>query len=148
MARANLLSTSGVVNVDASGMTELVAKLQGVAPALAETLAARLQEAGEAVADAARVRAGYSTKIPGSIHVFMAGGFAVAVSTSLPEAVAIENHGRGFVRHPVFGTRDHWTTERSHPAFLYPTLLAMRPQVYETAVEAIHDAFSEVGLGD
>jgi len=42
-----------------------------------------------------------------------------------PNAVPIENHGKGFVRHPVFvpkselpGPPGSWTDKHSHPSFL------------------------------
>lgn len=137
----------GLIAVNTAGLTELAAKLRAVGAAATERFDESLEKAGEIVVTDARARASYSSKIPGSIHVEVAGPGFVRVTTSLPEAVAIENRGRGHVRHPLFGTREHWYTKNSHPAFLHPALYATREEVVASLIETIHEAFVEAGLG-
>jgi hypothetical protein len=135
-----------VIQVNVSALNDLVERLRTVGPAAVTRLSTKMEQAGELVAASARDRASFSTKIPGSIHVEMA-GTVVRVSTSLDEAVAIENGGKGRVRHPLFGNRNFWFTKNSPPAFLHPALNDRRAEVYDLAVEAIHEAFVEAGMG-
>lgn len=139
--------TSGVISVNVTGLQDLADKLRAVSAASAETLQRSLAEAGELVAAEARALSSYSTKVPGSIHTDVVGPGLVRVSTQLQEAVAIENRGKGFVRHPLFGTRTHWYSKNSHPAYLHPALEAKREEFSEVAIQALHDAFTVAGLG-
>lgn len=136
----------GLIAVNTAGLTELAAKLRAVGAAATERFDESLEKAGEIVVKEAGLRAP-GDKIPGSIHAEVAGPGFVRVTTSLPEAVAIENRGRGHVRHPLFGTREHWYTKNSHPAFLHPALYATREEVVASLIETIHEAFVEAGLG-
>jgi hypothetical protein len=105
-----------------------------------------LREAGEIVAADARNRASYSDKIPASIKVRTARGNVkvVAGGDAAPDAAPIENKGRGFVRHPIFGSRENWTSKNSHPAFLSPAFDAHREEVLgmieTTLTDAVHAA--------
>ena len=145
MARS-VTPTSGVIGVSVAGLQDLAEKLRVVSAASAETMTQTLQDAGELVAVEARTRSSYSTKIPASIHTDVAGPGLVRVSTQLTEAVAIENRGRGYVRHPLFGTRTHWYSN-PQPAFLLPSLIEKREEFREVAIAAIHEAFEEAGMG-
>lgn len=137
---------STIIAVNTAGLEDMVERLRAASAASAETLQTALSESGEIVARAARARASFSTKIPGSIHTEVAGPGFVRVSTQLPEAVAIENRGKGHVRHPLFGTRTNWYTKNSPPAFLHPALLESVEEFKEAAVRAMHAALVEAGV--
>ena len=134
-----------VVNVNVSGLQGLAAKLRTVSTTAEQKFYDGLEEAGELIADEARARSNYSSKIPGSIHTEMAGPGLVRVGSTLREAVAIENRGKGFVRHPLYGTRDHWYSN-PQPAFLHPAAEARRAEARDKVVEVVHEAFVEAGL--
>jgi hypothetical protein len=60
----------------------------------------------------------------------------VAGGPNAPAAAALENRGKGFVRHPGPGNdRENWTTKNSRPAAMAPALEAHRAEV-EAALEA------------
>lgn len=143
MARSSLLSSGSFIRVTVAGLQALAGKLRALSAEMETTLLEALKECGELVATDARQRVDYSTKIPGSIHTNVAGPGFVRVSTQLPEAVAIENRGRGHVRHPLFGTREHWYNN-PQPAFLYPALRATGESFADAAVAAIHEAWEAV----
>ena len=77
-----------------------------------------LRAAAEVIANAARRSAAWSSKIPGDIHVGVAGDTAV-IWTEAPAAYPNETGAR----HPVFahGPRDKWTwVPGNHRPFLGP----------------------------
>lgn len=54
-----------------------------------------------------------------------------------PDAAPIENKGKGFVRHPVFGNKDVWTAKNSHPPFLGPAFEEDREEAMAVLDEAV-----------
>lgn len=89
-----------------------------------------LRAAGKVVADDAKARASWSTKIPRAIKVSVtfAGsrqGVSVIVNKNkAPSGRPFEHGGRdGTFRHPVFGNREVWVSQKARP-FLAPALQA------------------------
>jgi hypothetical protein len=137
------------VNVDVSQLRQLAKDLRKADPDLGVKLRLRMRGVGGIVADTAQEMASYSTRIPGSIKVRVS-GFTVKVVAGGPgagDAAPIENRGKGFVRHPVFGNRNVWTAKNSHPAFLAPALDADEAAVVEELVKAVDDTMRDIGMG-
>lgn len=142
------------VKTNTSGVADLARDIRRGAPAVwpecrRALLAAATPVQQEAVA---RVRAWARATPPGmpshqsgrgvaaSIHVRVTAGGQVEVvagGAQAPEAAPIENKGRGFVRHKVFGHPDRWTSKNSHAAFLAPAFDKFEAQAAEAVEEAV-----------
>jgi len=125
-----------MVAVDTKDMSRMARDLRRGTPELwpachKALLAAALPVKRDAVARASWVKATPPDKpshhsgvgVAASIHIRVTPGGAVEVvagGAEAPEAAPIENKGRGFVRHKVFGHTDRWTAKHSHAAFLQP----------------------------
>jgi hypothetical protein len=129
------------IHVDLASFKHLARDIRRAAPGLSAELKRRLRAAGAGIVAQAKARASYSTRIPGSIKSGARGLTVViqAGGSRAPNAVPIENKGRGFVRHPVFvpraelpGPAGSWTDANSHPAFLAP---AFKEGAAEAAAE-------------
>ena len=91
-------------------------------------LSARLKEAGELVAAAARLYSGWSHRIPGSIHTVMAPAidtcYVVAGGPGAPHAITFEAPNAPWWKHPVFATGPretwHWVAQIPPRRFLLP----------------------------
>lgn len=108
--------------IDARSIARASREVRRAAPEAWKALRARLLVIGNAVAEDVRADASYSTRIPGSVKVRVTAGGNVKVvmgGDAAPNAVPIENGGRGFVRHPVYG-HDVWTAKNSRPAPMLP----------------------------
>ena len=136
-----------VISANTTGLAALADRLTAVGAGAPEAMTEQMMEAGEVVAAAARSLSSYSTKVPGSIVVEAVGPGIVRVVTRLPEAVAIENKGKGRVKHPLFGTRTHWYTKNSKPAFLLPAFLATYKTLAEFGIRAFRSAWGAAGPG-
>jgi len=136
------------VYADTAQLSMLARNLRLAAPQVWKAARVELREAGEIIASDARQRASFSTKIPGSIKVITrAGNVRVrAGGPDAPDAVALENHGKGHPRHPLFGNREHWYTNNT-PAFLAPALEAnakvVAVRMGETLTRAVDRAIRE-----
>lgn len=142
VARAPTTSKSGGVKVvvDTKALARLARDLRAAAPEAWKACRVSLRAAGEIVAQDARARTSYSSRIPGSIKVRVTSGGNVKVvagGEAAPDAAAIENRGRGHVRHPVFGDREVWTDKNSRPAFLAPALEAHYEEVADMVTDAV-----------
>lgn len=136
---------TGMVMVDTRALAAAAKQLRETAPAGWAAARKGLAAAGELIKADAASRSSYSSRIPASLRVRVTGGGIVKVvagGSSAPNAAPIENHGRGFVRHPVFipraqlpGPPGRWTAKNSHPAYLTPALHDNVP-----AVEKLVDA--------
>lgn len=87
-----------------------------------------LRAAAKPVLDRARRNASWSTRIPGAtkISITFAGrrpGVKIVTNAKrAPHARPFENLGdQGTFRHPVWGNRDVWVTQKARP-FLFPAL--------------------------
>lgn len=114
----------------ADEIEHLIRDLGKIPQDLKRELRPGLRAAGRVVADEAKVRASWSTRIPGAtrVSVTFSGkrpGVSVVVNkTKAPDARPFEHGGRtGIFRHPVFGNRDVWVSQKARP-FLAPALEA------------------------
>lgn len=147
-AKAPRASQSGVAIVaDTSQLSQLAKDLRIAAPEAWKACRVSLRAMGQVVAEDARQRASFSSRIPASIRVRVTSGGNVKViagGNAAPDAAAIENRGKGHVRHPVFGDRDVWTDKNSLPAFLSPALDAHREEVVKGIEDAVVAAVERV----
>ena len=135
-------SQSGMpIFADTAQLTRLSRDLAASAPRAWAACRAGLREAGNVVAEDARQRVSYSSRIEWSIKVRTSLGNVkvVAGGDAAPNAAPIENKGQGFVRHPVF-TRNVWTAKNSRPAFLAPALDAHREEVLKIIEDSVFGA--------
>lgn len=118
----------------------------------ARGLRAGVRSAGELVASAAREKAGWSSRIPGSVRVRVHASVAVvdAGGDGAPHAAAYENEGReGFFRHPVNAWARHdraewkWADQRARP-FLHPALSENAEAAADLIVSAVDRGLLEV----
>jgi hypothetical protein len=129
-ASAPRASQSGVsIVADTRQVARLARDLRAASPVAWKACRVGLRAVGQVVADEAKSRSSYSKRIPDSIRVRTTAGGNIKViagGDAAPNAAPIENQGKGFVRHPVFGDREVWTDKNSRPAFLAPALDAHR----------------------
>lgn len=135
------------VSIDMSSFRKFASDLRKAEPLLLKELNTRMKLAGEIVASDARSRAGFSTRIPGSIKVGVSAARGVRVyarQAQAPDARPLEHGGiPGVFRHPVFGNRQNWVDQPAHP-FLHPALEAGKPAALLEADKAVQAAFNEV----
>lgn len=116
-------SYGSIIEIDVAALREAAAQMRATIPAAHAAAKKALEAGGEMVAKTAAANASYSDRIPGSLRVTVSGTLLVKVyagGDAATDAAAIENRGKGFVRHPVFGNRAAFTDKNSHPAFLQP----------------------------
>ena len=115
-------SRSGVsILVDTSSLRRLSKDLRKASKTTQKEFRTKWRSAAQLVADDAKQRASWSTKIPGTIKV-RGNGVNLAViagGPKAPGAAALENSGRtGTFKHPVFERRSDWVDKsgRKHDA--------------------------------
>lgn len=131
------------VSIDARQVAYISRGIRRASPEAWKVTRVRLRAIGQTVADDVKAATSYSTRIPGSVKVrtTAAGNVKVTIGgDAAPNAVPIENKGRGFIRHPVFG-RDVWTAKNSRPAFLLPTFARRQDWALEEMTKTYMDAF-------
>lgn len=145
---ASTSSSKSAFFVDTTGIKGLARDLKAVAPEAAKEFRNGLKVAGELVAEEARVRSSFSKRIPSSIKVRTSGQSVkvIAGGDTAPLAAAIENKGAGFVRHPVFGNPQVWTSKGSHGAFLGPAADAKGDAIAPLVENAVARAIDKAGL--
>jgi hypothetical protein len=133
-------------SVDTRDFAKFARALRQAEPDLYHQLKSELRGAGEIVAGKVRSRASFSSRIPGTVKVRTSGvGVRVIVGgPGAPDAAPIENSGKGFVRHPVFGNKDVWTAKGSRPAFFEPAVREGLPYAAAAAVSALDRAVYEI----
>jgi hypothetical protein len=143
-------STGTPIVVDTRALSRLARDLRRSAPKVYANYRVRSKAAMMVVANDARSRASYSDRIAGSVsnpRATATGNVKVSAGgPSAPDAAAIENRGKGFVRHPTFG-HEPWTSLNSHPAFLAPAFDAHREMVMKAIESAFMDAVNEAIRG-
>lgn len=116
---------------DASGLRKLGAELRRAKPEVYRQVRRAILAQARVIADDAKQRASWSTRIPASIRPSVSGLSAVvrAGGVNAPHAAALEHAGRqGSFRHPVFAdqslTRSDWSwvSQQARP-FLHPAAL-------------------------
>ncbi len=137
------LGRAGMSGQDA--LRRLAADIGDVPSDLQRLLRLQLVKAAQPIAADARSRASWSTRIPRSIGIRTSftgarpGLYIRARASIAPHARPFENLGdEGTFRHPVFGDRDRWVTQRARP-FLFPAARAGAAGV-EAAAGAAVDA--------
>jgi hypothetical protein len=134
----------GIVSMDARQVGRVARGIRTASKPAWKALRVRLVGIGAEVASDVKANASYSTRIPGSVKVrpTAAGNVRISIGgDAAPNAVPIENKGRGFVRHPVFGKREVFTSKNSHPAFLLPAFAAKHDWALAEMEKAYMDAF-------
>lgn len=111
-----------------------------------------LREAGRIVADDAKLRSSFSTRIPRAIRVstsFTARrpGVSVVVDRKkAPHGRPYEHGGNpGTFRHPVFGNREVWVPQAARP-FLEPALEAKGDEAGRRITDAVDEATRDAGF--
>jgi hypothetical protein len=130
------------LSIDVSQLKKLSADLRRVSPALQKNFLKGLGLAGDVVASAAKSKASFSSRIPGTIKVRRK-GVAVRVQAggpNAPHAAPINNRGDGGTfRHPVFG-HDVWVSQAAHP-FLEPAAEEKIGDVEQIILGVTNEAF-------
>ena len=141
-------STGEPIVADTRQLSRLARDIRACSPEAWKACRVALRAAGNVVLDQAKANAAFSHRIPQSGKVRVTAGGNVKVvfgGDAAPDAAAIENKGRGDVRHPVFGRSTAWTSKNSKPAFLAPALDAHRDAIAEAVGTAVAHAV-EVAL--
>lgn len=143
------------VVIDTKEMKELAVALKAVSAESVKAFYDSLKVGGEIVAAQARQNAnafpreyGGTTRIADSIVVKRRAGRVrvQAGGTSAPEAAPLEAGGLGGTfRHPVFGDRENWVSQKAHP-YLVPAALTEEPKVVAIVNEAVVAAFRRLGF--
>lgn len=131
----------------------LVADLRGIPPELRKQLRPRIRAAVQPVhADAQRRASAWSERIPGAITVssrFSGRNAGVTLrvnSKRAPHGRTYEGiTGAGQFRHPVFGNRDRWVSQRTKP-FLYPAVRAAGPAIEKAVAGAVDSTVRRAGF--
>lgn len=154
VAKSSVTGTPIVVDTDS--LARLSKDIRAVSPAAWKGARVGLRAAGQVIATEAKSRAAFSSRIPKSIVVRTTALGNVKVQAggeAAPDAAAIENRGKGFVRHPTFsprpsvGQRVGWTSLNSKPAFLAPALSAKADQVAVMVLDALEEAVTKALRG-
>ncbi len=136
------------IRIDLSSLKSFARVLQRVEPVVQREFFNGLSAAGELVAEEARKRAGFSSRIPGSITVKRR-ALAVKIQAggdSAPDAAPFEHGGiPGDFRHPVFGNREVWVSQRARP-FLTPALEAKTDEAFEMIGTAVDVALRGISV--
>jgi hypothetical protein len=138
------------VRFDPGQFRQFQRDLQRLAPEVRKELNKALREIAGAVADDAKSRASWSSRIPGAIGITVT-TTKVGVKANrnkAPHAAAYEGFkgGRtvGSFRHPVYGNRSVWVQQPTRP-FLAPAVKAYEERFYDAAGAAIDDAGRAAG---
>ncbi|MFI2663736.1 hypothetical protein [Micromonospora carbonacea] len=129
--------------------------LREIPKTLRKELRPALKKTGDQVAQAARARASWSRRIPGAIRVKVLYGRRSGVIITVNrkkapharayEGIAARMGNASSFRHPLFGDRNHWYTQRTRP-FLHPAAQARRAQVQADIVKVVAAAASRRGF--
>lgn len=119
---------------------------------LRKKLRPKLREAGRVVADDAKRRSAWSTRIPRAIRVSTSftktrPGVSVVVNKNkAPHARPYEHGGDpGTFRHPVYGNRNVWVEQRARP-FLAPALAAKGDEAGRRIADAVDETTRDAGF--
>lgn len=144
MAGKSSIST-GTFQVGVEDLKKLAVDLKAVSPEAAKASGKRMKEAANIVAVEAQARVSQYSKTT-RVRPSVRGVFSASVVASGHAAAPIENSGKGFVRHPVFGDMDVWTDKGSHPAYLAPSLDDNIDEVTVAIGFVVDDALLVVGF--
>jgi hypothetical protein len=137
--------------------SQLARDFHRMAPAIRRGLRTEFVRIGQPIVSDARSRAGaWSSRIPAAISsrgVIQAGqdrvGVEVRVSASVPHARPYEGISQqgstSYFRHPVFGNRENWVSQKTRP-YLWPAVLGRRDDANAAALSAVENAARECGF--
>jgi HK97 gp10 family phage protein len=136
----------------ADEVEKLIRDLNGVPPDLKRKLRPKLRKAGEVVAEDARRRAAWSTRIPKATRVSTSftlrrpGVSVVVDKKKAPHARPYEHGGQpGTFRHPRWGDRRHWFDQKARP-FLAPALAAKNDEAGRLIAAAVDETTRDAGF--
>lgn len=140
--------------LDTSELKTLAKDLRRIAPDLARDLRTGLKRAAEPVRlDAARRAWAGSSKIPPTVRITTSGTTVKVKAGSAELAIAglfeLGNKGNkvspASFRHPVFGNREVWRPQKTHP-YLAQALAARQGQFVEGFMRIVSDVMARVNL--
>lgn len=147
-----MANSSGNIHIDTIELKALSEQLEVLGPGVVEEIRSALRDGLIVLRDEARRNSAYSSRIPGSIRTrtnkARMAGYVTAGGKAAPDAAAIENKGKGYVRHPTFGHLP-WTNKSSHPAFFAPAVEKKKDEVQAIVygrISALIDRFSKKRL--
>lgn len=134
-----------------SEIQKLVADLGKVPAELRKELRPAIRAAAQRVLVDARSRASWSSRIPAATRISVRFGRRNA-GVSIVVSAARAPHGRpyehggvpGNFRHPVYGNRNNWVTQRARP-FLWPAAVAKREEVAREIDRAVEQVLRRTG---
>lgn len=144
---------------DTSQLRGLSRALRKSSPATVRAVQRALRAEGQKIADEAANKAGWSTRIPGTLKVRVRGLIGIVIEaggSGAPHAKPFEHEGKnGMFRHPLnwpsqgsgsHGTARHWVEQDARP-FLHPAvierLLSVREALTMASVTAIKDTLGK-----
>jgi hypothetical protein len=146
MVTRSTSTITGTGGVDTTDFKKFAKALRKGAPQLALEMKNDIRAIGEVVAADARERASFSKRIPASVKVRVASTTVsvVAGGKNAPDAEVFENKGKeGNFRHPLFGDKTHWYTQKAHP-FLRPAVVAGGPAAGKAIVATLNEIITQV----
>lgn len=132
--------------VDVSDFSRFAKVLRKKAPESATKMRKGLRASGMIVSERTKANASFSSRIPGSVSVRTSGASVsvTAGGTKAPNAAPIENKGKGYVRHPVFGDMSNWTGKNSHGPWFTPAVHDAAPFFRKAMTDVLEDTVQEV----
>lgn len=113
----------------------------------------RLIQAAEVIADGARRRSSWSTRIPASVHTVAGAGetaLIVAGGERAPHAITFEAPGAPYWKHPVYGhgpRKDwHWAAQVPPRRFLLPAAVEECDRAVRVYAEIVDDWAEKAGF--
>ena len=138
--------------ISVPGLAQLTKDLARIEPELRKELRNRFRELIQPVADDAKSRASWSSRIPNAIRISLGAKnmSLTAKAVDAPHAKAYEGLAKGSgsrsgFRHPVYG-RDVWVSQSTRP-FLLPAVQAHSDEVYRKVEEILDDITGRLGWG-
>lgn len=138
----------------ATEIRKLIKDLGGMPPELRKQLRPALKTAAEPIMADARVRAGWSQRIPGALVLSVrlgknTPGVSIRVRQSrAPHGRVYEGiSGEGTFRHPVFGHRDrnHWVVQSTRPSVV-PAVEAGTDEVLDAVAQTVDQVARDLGF--
>ncbi len=131
---------------DTKALARLASDLRRASPEAWRACRTSLRVAALPIAEDIRQATSYSSRIPATVRIRTGrGNVRILIGgPAAPNAAPIENHGKGHVRHPVFGDREDFTDKNSHPAFAEPVVNKHREPFAREVGGAITDAVTRV----
>jgi hypothetical protein len=129
----------------------LIADLGKIPPELRRHLRPAMRKAARPILADAKRRASWSSRIPGAISIRTSmsqrnpGVRLVVDAAKAPHARPFEGTRGGQFRHPVWGNREVWVSQRARP-FFFPAVYAHRDDVAREANSAVLAAARSAGF--